>query len=149
MKTITRLGLAGALAGMVAFGGCSTTRAMMGGGNEQTWTMQTSGGGPAVEAKVEVASTQKGNRDLKVEAKHLAPPDATFSGTSAYVVWLKPKAGSPVNIGVLTPDKDLNAQLETKTPFTSFEVLVTAEHTTQPTAPSGREVMSAKVQLAT
>jgi len=119
------------------------------GENEQTWTMESKGGGPAVEAKVEVASNQAGNRDLKVEAKHLAPPDATFSGTSTYVVWLKPKAGSPVNIGVLKPDKDLNAQLETKTPFTAFEVLVTAEHSSQPTQPSGRQVMSAQVQLAT
>lgn len=121
----------------------------MGGGNEQSWTMESKGGGPSVEGKVEVASGQQGNRDLKVEAKHLAPPDATFSGTSTYVVWLKPKEGAPVNVGVLKPDKDLNAQLETKTPFTSFEVLVTAEHGSQATEPSGRQVMSAKVQLAT
>ena len=118
------------------------------GENEQTWTMQTKGGGPAVEGKVEVASNQAGNRDLKVEAKHLAPPDATFSGTSAYVVWLKPKEGPAQNVGILKPDKDLNAQLETKTPFTAFEVLVTAEHSPTATEPSGRQVMSARVQLA-
>jgi hypothetical protein len=65
------------------------------------------------------------------------------------VVWLKPSQGHPVNIGVLTPDKNENAKLETTTPFTNFEVMVTAEATPQPTSPSSHEVLNAMVHVAT
>jgi len=102
-----------------------------------------------VEAKVQVATGEKGNRDLKVEAKHLAPAESQFNGTSTYVVWLKPTTGHAVNIGVLSPDNNQNAKLETTTPFTSFEIMVTAEASPQPTVPSGNEVLSAKVRVAT
>jgi hypothetical protein len=105
---------------------------------------------PAVQAKVQIATGDKGtNRDLKLEAKHLASAEATFSGASTYVVWLKPDDGRPANIGVLSPDKDDNAKLETMTPYTSFEIMVTAENTAQPTVPSSHEVASARIHVAT
>lgn len=148
MNTIKRIGLAGAVAGTLAFGACSTTNDMLG-RNQQTWTMRAEESTPAVQAKVQIATGEKGNRDLKLEAKHLAPAEATFSGASTYVVWLKPDDGRPVNIGVLTPDKDDNAKLETMTPYTSFEIMVTAENTPQPTIPSGHEVASARIHVAT
>lgn len=144
-----RLGLAGALASTLALGvGCSTTNEMLG-RNQQTWTMRSAAEAQAAEGKVQVATDDKGNRDLKVEVKHIAPADTVFSGTTNYVVWLKPSNGRPQNIGVLSPDKSLNAKLETTTAFTSFVVLVTAEATTQPTRPSNNEVMSADVNVAT
>ena len=148
MMSLKRLGLAGALASTLAFGGaCSTTNDMLG-RNQQTWTMQSDSKVPAAQGKVQVATDNKGNRDLKVEVKHMAPPDSVFDGTSTYVVWIKPPNGSPQNIGVLSPDKDLNAKLETTTAFTSFKVMVTAEATPQPTRPSGNQVMTANVQVA-
>ena len=148
MKTIKRIGLAGAVAGTLAFGACSTTNDMLG-RNQQTWTMQAEEATPAVQAKVQIATGEKGNRDLKLEAKHLPPAESAFSGASTYVVWLKPSEGRPVNIGVLMPDKDDNAKLETATPFTNFEIMVTAEETAQPVVPSSHEVASAKVHVAT
>jgi anti-sigma-K factor RskA len=148
MKTITRLGLAGALAGMVAFGGCSTADSMMG-RNQQVWTMSAEKAMPSVVGKVQVATGEKGNRDLKVEASHLAKPESKFEGASTYVVWLKPSDGNPVNIGVLQPDKNENAKLETTTSFTSFEIMVTAEESPQPTTPSHHEVLNATVHVAT
>ncbi len=111
MNTIKRIGLAGAVAGTLVFGACSTTNDMLG-RNQQTWTMKSEEATPAVQAKVQIATGDKGtNRDLKLEAKHLAPAEATFSGASTYVVWLKPDDGRPVNIGVLSPDKDDTAKL--------------------------------------
>jgi hypothetical protein len=149
MIGLKQLGLAGALASTLAFGGaCSTTNEMLG-RNQQTWTMRSASQAQAAQGKVQVATDDKGNRDLKVEVKHIAPPDSVYTGTSTYVVWLKPDNGPPQNIGVLAPDKSLNAKLETTTPFTSFIVLVTAEATATPTAPSGNEVMSANVNVAT
>ena len=132
----------------LAFGGaCSTTNEMLG-RNQQTWTLRTASEAQAAQGKVQVATDEKGNRDLKVEVKNIAPADTVFSGTTHYVVWLKPDNGPPQNIGVLTPDKKLKAELETKTSFTSFIVLVTAESSAQPTHPSGHEVMSADVNVA-
>jgi hypothetical protein len=152
MTIIKRLGLAGALASTLAFGGCSTTNEMMG-RNQQTWTMhaETSAPaqGPSAEGKVQVATGDKGNRSLKVEAKNLLPANTAFPGASTYVVWLKPAEGKPVNIGVLSPDKKLNAELDTKTPFTTFEIMVTAEESMQPMKPSGNEVLTADVVVAT
>jgi hypothetical protein len=149
MIGLKRLGLAGALASTLAFGGgCSTTNEMLG-RNQQTWTMHASTEAQAAQGKVQVATDNKGNRDLKVEVSHIAPADTVFSGTTNYVVWLKPENGPPQNIGVLSPDKGMSAKLETTTSFTSFVVLVTAESNAQPVRPSDKEVMSATVQVAT
>jgi hypothetical protein len=148
MTIIKRLGLAGMFAGTLAFGGCSTTNGMLG-RNQQTWTMHADGASFATKGKVEVATGDKGNRDLKVKANNLVPADIAFPGTSNYVVWLKPEDGHPVNIGVLAPGTDQKAELDTKTPFTTFEIMVTAENTPQPLQPSANEVLSANVVVAT
>jgi hypothetical protein len=148
MMGFKQMGLVGALASTLAFGGgCSTTNEMLG-RNQQTWTMRTASQAQAAQGKVQVATDDKGNRDLKVEVKNIAPADTVFSGTNKYVVWLKPDNGPAQNIGVLSPDKKLNATLETKTSFTSFVVLVTAESSAQPVHPSGHEIMSADVNVA-
>jgi hypothetical protein len=152
MTIIKRLGLAGALASTLALGSCSTTNEMIGRG-QQSWTLHsqetTAAPGPTPKGKVEIATGNQGNRDLKVEAKNLLPPDTAFPGTSNYVVWLKPEDGHAINIGVLTPDKNLNAELKTKTPFTTFTVMVTAEHGVQPLQPSVNQVLSADIVVAT
>jgi hypothetical protein len=149
MMGFKKLGLAGALASTLAFGGgCSTTNEMLG-RNQQTWTMHASTEAQSAQGKVQVATDNKGNRDLKVEVNHIAPADAVFSGTTNYVVWLKPANGRAQNIGILSPDKGMSAKLETTTSFTSFVVLVTAESNAQPVVPSDKEVMSATVQVAT
>jgi hypothetical protein len=134
---------------MVALGGCSTANQMMG-RNQQTWTMTTDPAVPSAVGRVQVSTGNKGtNRDLRVEASHLAKADSKFDGATTYVVWLKPQQGQPVNIGVLTPDKNENAQLATSTPYTTFEIAVTAESTAQPTTPSSHEVMNTMVHVAT
>jgi hypothetical protein len=145
MMSLKRLGLAGALASTLAFGGaCGTTNEMLG-RNQQTWSMQADSRIPAAEGKVQVATADNGNRDLKVEVKHMAKPDTVFTGASTYVVWLKPENGRAQNLGVLPVDKDLNGKLETTTSFTNFVVMVTAETTAQPTGPSRNEVLVANV----
>jgi hypothetical protein len=151
MTIIKRLGLAGALASTLALGNCSTANEMVGRG-QQAWTLhaqEATAPGPAPQGKVEVASGGHGNRDLKVEAKNLLPPDTAFPGMSTYVVWLKPEEGQPLNIGVLTPDKKLNAELKTKTPFTTFKIMVTAENGAQPLQPGINKVLSADIVVAT
>ena len=148
MTIIKRLGMAGALASTLAFGACSTTNSMLG-RNQQTWTMEAAHAVPSAQGKVQIATDDKGNRDLKIETKHLAPAETAFPGMSTYVVWLKPEDGKAINIGVLAPDKKLNAELDTKTPYTDFKIMVTAENGPQPLFPGLKEVLSAKVVVAT
>ncbi|HLK92669.1 MAG TPA: hypothetical protein VKZ18_22440, partial [Polyangia bacterium] len=135
MTIIKRLGLAGGLASTLAFGACAETNSMLG-RNETTWSLEAARAVPSAQGKVEVAAADKGNHDVKVETKHLAPAETAFPGMSTYVVWLKPAEGKPINVGVLTPDKKMNAELKTRTPFTTFEIMVTAENGAQPLQPS-------------
>jgi hypothetical protein len=151
MTTMKRFGLVGGLASMLALGSCAQTNKVIG-RNDQSWTMHTEKTKTAFSAtaKVEVETGNKANRELKVEAERLTPPSAVFEGTSAYVVWLKPADGKPVNIGELKPDKDLKAELATSTSYTTFEILVTAENDAQTTRPTmGNEVLSTNVVVAT
>ena len=121
---------------------------MGGGGNEQTWTLHAVDAAPTASGKVEVATEKNGNHQVKVEVKRMAPPAKIFDGTSAYVVWLKAQNGSYQNIGTLAIDKDLNGKLTTKTPFDTFDVLVTAEADALALTPSDNKVMNTRVQVA-
>jgi len=131
------------LVGALALGGCGTM------GHEQTWTMNATDQIPAASGKVKVKSEKDGNTRVKVEVAHLAQPAAAFGEASAYVVWLKPEAGRAQNVGVLSLDKNLKGELETRTAFKDFQVLVTAEKDANVTTPSGQPVMNTKVVVPT
>jgi hypothetical protein len=140
LQGVRRWGVAGALTGALALGGCA---------HEQTWTMNTTEMIPSAVGKVKVANEKDGNTKVKVEVNHLAQPSAVFDQTSTYVVWLKPESGTAQNVGVLAIDKNLKGSLETQTAFKDFQVLVTAERDANVTAPSGRAVMNTSVVVPT
>jgi hypothetical protein len=140
LQSVRRWGVAGALTGVLALGGCA---------HEQTWTMNTTEMIPSAVGKVKVANEKDGNTKVKVEVSHLAQPSAVFDQTSTYVVWLKPESGRAQNVGVLSLNKDLKGSLETQTAFKDFQVIVTAEKDANVTAPSGRSVMNASVVVPT
>jgi len=148
MKTssLRRWSVGGALVGALAFGGCSGMSSRM---HEQTWTMSSTEKIPAAEGKVKVAKEKDGNTKVKVEVQHLAQPSAVFENASTYVVWLKPEAGPPQNVGVLNVNKDLKGDLETKTAFKDFQVIVTAEKSANVMRPSGQPVMDTRVVVPT
>jgi hypothetical protein len=112
---------------------------------EQTWTMNTTEKIPSATGKVLVKNEKDGNTKVKVEVAHLAQPAEAFDQKSTYVVWLKPKAGDAQNVGVLHVDKKLNGELETRTAFKEFQVIVTAEENANATSPSGQQVMDTRV----
>jgi hypothetical protein len=146
MTMIKRLGLAGVLGGTLALGaGCSHFNT---GSNEQTWTLHSTDKLPAGQGKVEVATSKDGNHEVTVQTKHMAPPDRLYEGSTAFVVWLKAENGDFQNVGTLKVDKDFNGELKTKTPFSNFDVLVTAEENAAVTTPSPHKIMNAKVQVA-
>jgi len=143
LQSVRRWGVAGALTGVLALGGCGTM------GHEATWTMNTTEMIPSAVGKVKVANEKDGNTKVKVEVAHLAQPSSVFDQTTTYVVWLKPESGTAQNVGVLSINKDLKGSLETQTAFKDFQVIVTAEKDANVTAPSGRSVMNASVVVPT
>jgi hypothetical protein len=145
MRVVKQLGLAGALAGLLTFGACSS----MGMRDHSTWTMRTTEKAPAAQGKVVVTPQKDGNTDLKVEVAHLAAPGEVYDGTKSYVVWLKPAGGPAQNVGVLNLGKGLDGKLETKTPFKTFDVLVTAEDSGKVTTPSGNRIFNTSIQVPT
>lgn len=144
MRNLRRWGVAGALAGTLAFGGCGTMRT-----KESTWSMNTTDKIPSAQGKVKVAAEKDGNTKVKVEVEHLAQPANVFEEASTYVVWLKPEHGAAQNVGVLSVDKDLKGELETRTAFKDFSVIVTAEKNPHATTPSPHSIMNAQVVMPT
>jgi hypothetical protein len=148
MKWLQRIGLVASLSGAVAFAGCSTTDSMMGRG-KATWTLNNSAQVPAAQGKVEIKPGKNGNHDVKVEVEHLATPAQAYQGNTTYVVWLKP-AGAPArNVGILKLNDKSKGKFETTTPYTSFEVMVTAEAQPDATHPSDNMVLERQVEVAT
>src|SRR5262245_57589178 len=137
------VGVAGALMGALAFNGCGTMS------KEQTWSMNTTERTPAAEGKVKVKAEKSGNTRVKVEVAHLAPPATVFEEASMYVVWLKPQTGDAQNVGVLRLGNDLKGELETRTAFKDFSVIVTAERDANVTIPSPHSVMNTQVVMPT
>src|SRR5262245_25758610 len=144
MRIVKQLGLAGALAGLLTVGGCSTM-----GHDRATWTMNATDKAPAAQGQVIVKPQKNGNTDVKVQVAHLADPGAVYNGTSTYVVWLKPEGGTPQNLGPLQLDKNKNGNVETTTPFKTFDIMVTAEADSTVTHPSLNRVFTSSVEVPT
>jgi hypothetical protein len=83
---------------------------------------------------------------VKLKAEHLANPQDLATAEAIYVVWFRQSGGTPVNEGQLRPNKDLEAGLQTTTPFKSFDVIVTAERDPAVPRPTGPEAMHGAVR---
>jgi hypothetical protein len=129
--------------------GCSTTRAAMKGESVQTWNMNVSPQLPGATGKVKVIGPDEGNLRLTVEVEHLAQPQQVFDGATTYVVWVVPQGGDPQNVGGLNVGEDLKAKLETRTPFRTFEVVVTAESSPNVVSPSDKRVLYVTISAPT
>jgi len=136
-----RMGVAGALTGALALGGCSSMT------KEQTWSMNTTDRIPSAEGKVKVKAEKDGNTRVKVEVAHLAQPSSVFEQAQIYVVWLKPETGPAQNVGVLQVGKDLKGELQTQTAFKDFRVMVTAEESSNVTTPGPHRVMNTQIVM--
>ena len=147
-QRLRRWGVAGTLVGALALGGgCGTMDRAMG---MQTWTLNTSDSVQAATGKVLVGTEKR--RQHQGEDRGAAPRSAgdrgrrlrtrTSSGCSQ-------RAARPQNVGVLNVGKDLKGELETRTPFKQFQVIVTAETVSNVRVPSGPPVMNQQITVPT
>lgn len=100
---------------------------------------------PAAAGEVNVSEGPNQNTRVELTVEHLASPERLRPGAKTFVVWARPTGGQPQNLGALKVDEDLKGKLETLTPFTHFDLLVTAESDAQVTAPTSEPVLSARV----
>jgi len=96
----------------------------------------------AGQAKVSVKLNKTGNREVKVQINHLAPPQKIGPANRAYVVWIAVPGSAPVKAGVLEyNDRRRRGVLSATTPSPKFEVVVTLEESLRPSAPSQVEIL--------
>ena len=109
---------------------------------------------PAATGSVALKNKDQNNKTLIVTAHHLAPPEdlntealgQPQTPAHSYVVWMQPTDTSPPeNIGVLVPDKNLDAELTTTTPRARFNIFVTPEPSPTQNAPTGKHLLEATV----
>jgi hypothetical protein len=134
-----------------ALAGCSTWNRMTNSSSQDSANiaLRSSDSIPSAQGRLAVKGTEGPNQVVDLTVKHMAQPNRVKPGATAYVVWLQPDAAKePINMGVLSVDKDLNGQLQFKTPFPKFEVFVTAEENPTVQAPSEHtHLLTAAVDL--
>jgi hypothetical protein len=127
------------VAGLLALAGCATARVPLSSTRDV----------PAAQGTVMTSMTKNNNTAIDVRVKHLADPGKVESGATTYVVWARPEgSGQPRNLGALKVGDDLTGQLKTVTPYSGFELFITAEPSAQVTSPQGQELLSAYVPPA-
>jgi hypothetical protein len=132
----------GAVMAMVTFAGGASG---CGGPNKYFAT----GAGPATGAdgEVEVERLEGGNKMVRVNVKHLPPPDRVAEGSSAYVVWFVAEDEPPMKVGTLAFNEDeRSGALQATSPHETFRVLVTAEESAGATSPSNNKVLDQEVE---
>lgn len=117
-----------------------------GGGYEVQGTDQAIG----ADGRVEVESTDHGNRMVDVKLEHLPPPARLAGGSQSahYVVWLVPSGDqSAEKAGYLDYDPDSRkGRLATPTTLDDFRVLVTVEKNRRTSAPTGTVIIDHQVR---
>ena len=141
---LKKVGLTGVLCGSMALGACSTMSTL---GHSQTWSMTTSETVPAAIGKVKVANEKDGNTKVKVEVEHLAPPALAAETAATYVVWIRPENGAAQNVGILSVGSNRKGELDTRTSFKEFTVMVTLEKSAAATYPSSATVLDSHITM--
>jgi hypothetical protein len=110
---------------------------------------------PAASGTVSFKSKEDGNKTLQVRVQHLAQPEnlprealgsGAGEGAHAYIVWLQPAGTSdPQNVGVLIPDKNLDAEMTTTTTQDKFDIFITPEPSATQNTPTGRRILQTTV----
>jgi anti-sigma-K factor RskA len=102
---------------------------------------------PAAQGKVVVRETKNDNTAIDVEVDHLPRPAALDPQLDTFVVWAVPDGRRPVPLGQLRLDDDRSGSLKTQIPYRVADLLVTAESSPAPRAPSERVVLSGRIDM--
>jgi hypothetical protein len=125
--------------------GSSTTSSSTTPGTEHSMTPGPGLLTPSATGSVITSIDSNSNTVLKVRADHLAQPANLDPSLTTYVVWIRPRVGGDfMNVGQLVMSADRGGALQTSTPHTNFDVLLTAEATATAQQPSKFVVLQAQ-----
>lgn len=116
-----------------------------------TSQMKVQGGAdtPAAQGEVKLGTTDNGNTSVRFMVKHLAPPARMNPGATVYLVWARPlePGSSATSLGAMQLNDNLEGEIEAVTPLRAFDIFVTAEAMQTATWPTGKELLSQRVQM--
>ena len=104
---------------------------------------------PGADGKVEVEKTEDGsNYMLNLMIEHLPPANRLDESKKMFMVWLTTESNAPTKLGKLAYDKDeRTGNLTATTTEKQFILRITAEETSDVTAPSDFIVMQQEMTL--
>jgi len=101
---------------------------------------------PFSEGTVDASYSSSGNGNVTVKVKNLGDPGKLDKAATIYVVWITPDGtNSAQNSGAFKVDNDGEGELEFKTSFKKFKLVVTAEAAADVPSQSTNSVLSADV----
>lgn len=107
--------------------------------------LTSTGVAPAAQGKVITNTDSNGNTEVEVQVEHLAHPQSLKPAKEAYLVWIQPSGQSPQLLGALRVGDDMKGSVKGSTPFTNFDVIITAEDQLKTDMPSSTVVLKGNV----
>lgn len=119
--------------------GCSSTK---------TYKAIGTGSAQGADVHLEVEPVEHGNQEIRLSVTNLLPPSRIGSETAFYAVWVRHGERSQVHLANLRyNEKERVGELVTLTPYSKFELTVTAEKVALPLAPEGPVVVKQLVSV--
>jgi hypothetical protein len=108
--------------------------------------LTNTGAAPAAEGKIVTDNDRNGNTGVNIEVKHMATPQSLTPPKQTYLVWVQPRGKDPELLGALRVNSDLQGSLKAATTYKNFDVLITAEDSIKPDAPSSMVILKGSVE---
>ncbi len=142
----TKLKVAAIGAVLAVATGCGTMSRVTGGGATQTYALMPAENTPAATGIVKIGETDDMNKELNIKVQHLPRPAELDPSLTTYMVWIDAGKGrDPIPVGQLQINKDREASAKFATPFSTFDLMVTAEPSATPSEPSNFVVLQGRV----
>ena len=94
------------------------------------------------EGQLSITSDQNGNQLVELNVAHLPQPSRLSEGMAIYTVWIRPEeSGQYYNMGRLRLNDDRTGVLSFTTPFSAYDMLITAEARPDQMSPSDEVVL--------
>jgi predicted small secreted protein len=101
---------------------------------------------PAAEGSIALSNDKNGNTVAEVKMKHLPPPPLLSPELATYVVWARAAGQDQYqNVGQVRLDADREANTFVRVPYSSFDLLITAEPVPSAREPSEYRVLEGSV----
>jgi hypothetical protein len=107
--------------------------------------LTNAGVAPAAQGKVITSTDSNGNTSVEVQVEHLVNPQRLQPAKEAYLVWIQPSGQSPQLLGALRVGDDMKGSIKGSTPFTNFDVIITAEDQLKADTPSSTVILKGNV----